>query len=165
MTEAIPRSLLVLTAIVMIVAISVGVRDYLQEKRAKPPQETSSLTSGNSNIPAPDKKSASAKKTLVTVRRARMSAAADELSKTATNSVASAKPAANDEPLNTVLVQAAQRQQETFNGSSSAPNQAGSNIRPALFVITCVPLPNLIQPGDVDAPYYQNWAREYSCGM
>lgn len=28
---------------------------------------------------------------------------------------------------------------------------------------SCLPLPNLTKPGDVDAPYYENWAREY-CG-
>jgi hypothetical protein len=27
----------------------------------------------------------------------------------------------------------------------------------------CMPLPNLTKPGDVDATYYGNWAREYSC--
>jgi hypothetical protein len=28
----------------------------------------------------------------------------------------------------------------------------------------CLPLPNLTKLGDVDAPYYLNWAREY-CGQ
>jgi hypothetical protein len=30
-------------------------------------------------------------------------------------------------------------------------------------ITDCVPLPNLTKPRDVDAAYYQNWAREYSC--
>jgi hypothetical protein len=28
----------------------------------------------------------------------------------------------------------------------------------------CSPLPNSTKADDVDAPYYQNWAREYGCG-
>ena len=27
----------------------------------------------------------------------------------------------------------------------------------------CLPLPNGTQPGDVDAAYYKDWAKEYSC--
>ena len=28
---------------------------------------------------------------------------------------------------------------------------------------TCVPLPNGTKPGEVDAAYYEGWAREYGC--
>jgi hypothetical protein len=161
MTEGMPRSLLALAAIVALVTISVGIRDYLQEKQAKPPATATIVQSNPITVP---KKTTSAK-----ARGARMSAT--EANVPATTQAAAddmEKPSAKDNPANAVITQVSHGGGEAEDQTNRARNELDTKIAaPALSasVPHCLPLPNATNPRDVDAPYYKNWAKEYSCGI
>jgi len=172
MTETMPRSLLALTGIVALIAISVGIKDYVQQpKQAKPPTNMSTPTAVQSN--AEPKKTTSAK-----TRHSRMSAreanahapaqtAADNMEKPLTSEEFADSGAAivviGNAP-NTVG--APDKGEAALDRNNRVSNELNTRIsRSAVSAPQCLPLPNLIKSGDVDASYYRNWAREYLCGI
>lgn len=178
------RFLILLAGIVAIAAMSVGIKDYLQEKEAKP-ATTSTPAVAHSNTTRIRKKTASGK-----TRQARMSATHANASATeqaaADNNTAannSEKPLTSEEFLkaggNAVLVidnarntGRTQSARDEADAATERTNRAREELNtlaacetatPGLCATKCLPLPNLTKPGDVDAFYYENWAREYSC--
>ena len=172
MNEGLPRSLLALTLLVAAVAFFFGIKDYFQQKNPKPVTSTP-------DVVVPKTVDVQKKSTSLKTRRARGSAteaddpaaaqaAGDETVKPliAMRSANSGAKAivANNNALN--AVKGSHDDQETAMGRSNdgVRNDKDSEIfAPTLSTPKCVPLPNVTAPADVDAPYYQNWAREYSC--
>lgn len=153
MREGIPRPLLALTAVVVVAAICLGVRDYVQKKQASPTASTSTAVQPNA-IGLP-KKATSAK-----TRRVRISAT--EANMLATES------AKNDIAPDTVSAEGVHGEAEV---TTERNNRVGDErdkkdkkiARPASSTPRCLPLPNLTKLTDADALYYENWAREYEC--
>jgi hypothetical protein len=169
MPETLPRPLIALTVIVTVVAIYVGIKDYVgQNKKAGPPASTSTPTEVHSNARTRPRKATSAK-----AIRARTSAseanapapaqgAADDMEK-ALISEESAKAGAKaivvmDNGPNTA------RAQSAHDGVEAAMDRSG-RVSNEFDPSACLPLPNLTNPGDADTVYYENWAREYNCGL
>jgi hypothetical protein len=182
MPENLPRALLAITLLVAVVAIVLGVRDYVGRKKDNSSAATTpASTAVDSNSAITHKKSASGK-----TRRGRLAASSGNGSsagpsnmekrlandKTATSS-ANAIPANTNSPEyattgvskdsagGNALPQAAY--DGARKNASPEARYSEDEIVKILSNAECVPLPNLTQPGDVDAPYYQNWAREYGC--
>jgi hypothetical protein len=170
MTEGVPRFMLVLAAIVAIVAISVGIRDHAKQQETKAPASTSTPTLADSNL---RKKSTSAK------TRGARKPASEEPASEGNDSTTSGPPQAiwkspftkagaeatgvNDAP-NTLRAQAANDEREAALGRGNRGNELGpKTTKPPVSDPNCLPLPNLTGTRDVDAYYYQNWAREYWC--
>ena len=184
MPENLPRTLLVITIIVAVAAVFLGVRDYFGRKRDVTPAATApASTAVDSNSVAAQKK----KTTSARTRRARVSSSKtdagsnaataacgpgrgltnEEVAKADANAIV-----ANDDSSKTALPRAAhqnpgrtvlaQRPSDSARKAAS-PEVSDDEVEGILSHTDCVPLPNLTQPGDVDAPYYQNWAREYGC--
>ena len=166
MPDPLPRWVVALTVIVAVVAISVGIKDYLQQKNVAPPAINPIVADSNA-------KKKPKKTTLAKTRRAPMPSETNALATTRTDAEniekpltgEFSKPAAKamlltDGGPNNLIVQAAQREAEaTANGSARSRNEFN-----ATGLSACLPLPNLTKPGDIDAPYYENWARAY-CGI
>ena len=172
MLDPFPRWLLALTAIVAIAAISVGIKDHLQQKNAT--SETSIFTP---NDVSP--KAARGHKKATSAKIRRLPTSAIEKSASATALIAGddlttgfvskefARTGANPtivigNDTRTVAAQAALDEAEL----AGDPDNRSHEELPSLALpgsSACLPLPNLTKPGDVDAPYYENWAREY-CG-
>lgn len=177
MKEGIPRPVLALAAIVALVVVSIAIKDYFQKPKEAQSVASTSPSDAQSNAKAAAKKINSTKH-----RRVRTSALAE-------NSVNTAYPAADD-----IEKPAIDRQSVGADNAGSTLNQYAENAaadqashadtdaaveghtRPGdvvkaklvKFVFSapkCVPLPNLVMRQDVDAPYYENWAREYSCQL
>ena len=172
-----PRLLLALAVIVAIGAVSLGIRDYVRKKKeAEPPTSTSTPTGVHSNaLTVPTKTTAA------NTRRSRMSA-------TEADTSATALPVADDMEKPLSSEEFAKAGGKAINAIDNAPNNvraraahdelaaamgrknrvcdelntitASETARPVV-ALQSLPLPNLTKPGDVDAAYYQNWAREY----
>lgn len=151
MPEFIPRSLVVLAALIAAIALFIGIRDYVATKRTAP----STTTIGTQGLVQPDiivrKKSAPATK-----RRPHGSAAEKigAVPRTAEDDT--------DEPLVSDVLAQAEANHKVGGAVKVQPllNEAASrSVSPS-----CAPLPNSTKPQDVDAVYYQGWAREYGCG-
>ena len=165
MSDPLPRWLLALTAIIAIVAICIGVKDYVQ-KKATPPTSAASVVD---STPTTRSKKATSKRTGQRARSSNARAAATQLAADKTekplaceelaNTSANAVFAAGSEA-NTVAAQTAQDDDAAAPGGS-APTR---NQLDSFAMHGCLPLPNQTKPGDVDAPYYWNWARTY-CGI
>ncbi len=182
MLENLPRTLLVITIIIAVAAIFFGVRDYFGKKQeATPSATTPAATAVDSNSATARKKNTSAR-----ARRVRLSGEKANASSTArvpatgmeraltkeeaAASTANAIVANGDSSRATTLGAAYPNARGTVlpQGHDSArktasPKLSDDEIENVLTHTDCVPLPNLTQPGDVDAPYYQNWAKEYGC--
>jgi type IV secretory pathway VirB10-like protein len=155
MPETLPRPLVALTIIVTIVAISLGIKDYVErQKKAEPPASTSTPTETHSNARTRPRKTTSAN-----AIPARMSA-------TEANAPATAEGAADDieRPVISDQSQAAHDEEveAPMDRNGRVRNELDTTAVPASSA--CLPLPNLTKPGDVDTAYYENWAREY-CGL
>jgi hypothetical protein len=165
MTEGVPRFMLVLAAIVAIVAISVGIRDHARQQETKAPASTSTPSLADSNL---RKKSTSAK-----TRRAPMPATEGNDRTTSGPpqviwkspfTKAGAKATGGNDAPNTLRAQAANDEREATLGRGNRVNELDpKTTKPPVLDPECLPLPNLTGTRDVDAYYYQNWAREYWC--
>lgn len=169
---AVTRFVLALSGIIAVGIISLSIKDYVQQRKAKP--ESTSPPAVYSNAQNVEKKktiSATAK-----IRRARLSpteAHASARAQTASgpgnliaersltsekSATASAKAIGVNDAPNTVIVRPAHYQVEAAMGDRNNPGRHEFHM-----ITACVPLPNGTKPKDADATYYQNWAREYSC--
>jgi len=150
---AVTRPVLALTGIVAAVAISVGIKDYVQQKQAKPPASRDTQAVVYSKAKTPLKKSTSAK-----ARQAPLSA-------TEANALATMQDA--DENMEQALIskeftrdsRIAMDVIDNLSNAVATPGSAHQEVEAA----QCVPLPNGTKPGDVDEVYYKNWARAYGC--
>jgi len=174
MNEGIPRPLLTLTAIVVLGAVSVGIKDYFQKPKEAQPTASAVLSVAQSNAASVPKKNSSPK-----LRRARMSALAANAANTGHSAEDTEKPfisqqsgeanakalIANDYAPNTVGAHAARDQADAAKDlRTRVGNELKANVVVSAFSRPqCIPLPNAVRRGDVDAPYYENWAQEYSC--
>jgi hypothetical protein len=170
MTEHVPRSLLALTIIVVIVALYVGIKDYVQQRNAPPQVSTSTPTVVDSSAKTVEKKITPAKtrRTPVraTERHAAATAAPDASEQSRINDESSSAvpdQVVNDNEPNTVM--AADDAEEAAMGQDNRVRNKldGKTAVSQLTAPQCVPLPNVTNPEDVDAHYYRNWAREYWC--
>jgi hypothetical protein len=153
----------VLTVIVAIVAISIGIKDYVdQRKEAKLPANTSESTSVPSNATT-HRKSNSGK-----IKLARMSTT--EKMSPGTAKSTTDNPVTNNNEVEkrlnsgefaTMGVKAIPVADNTPGTVRGRANRDG--VEAALSEGQCLPLPNLTKPEDVDGKYYMNWAKEY-CG-
>jgi hypothetical protein len=156
MREGVPRALLALTALVALAIIFFVVRDYVRGERATSPESTTNPMTAKSN--SVDVKTT----TLVKTSRHAKSVATVE------NSAATSKAAADDVEkqamLNALMAHATHDEEEPVLENNQGDDTVNMKIlSPTLSAPQCVPLPNVTKPGDADGPYYQNWAREYSC--
>jgi hypothetical protein len=141
------RLVVVMAGIVAVVAIAIGIKDYVQQKH---PTSTSTPTIVPSKTKSVQRKNTSAK----TSGRSPMSmegsahAPADKVQK----------------PLLTkTFGNADAKAQAAHDAAGAAMDRNNRQNREFDTSTTCVPLPNLTKSGDIDAPYYENWAREYGC--
>ena len=152
MPEFIPRSLVILTAAIALIALFIGVRDYVATKHeARPAVSVGAPAAVQPNEASERKKIGTAKR-----RRAERSDAETPAA------VAAAADAVDKSLIKDVLA----RVESTPNRGRTveAPpivNEAASRTSSR----SCAPLPNSTKPEDVDALYYQGWAREYGCGL
>lgn len=154
MPEFIPRSLVILAAVVALIAIFIGVRDYVATKnKAKPAVSMGA----QSSVARP--REATARKKVGTAKRRRAEGSAAE-------TTAADAAAAWDAAGNSLIKDVPVKVESTPNGrrvteGDPVLNEASSR-SPSR---SCAPLPNSTKPEDVDAIYYQGWAREYGCGL
>lgn len=173
-----PRSLLAITGVVALVVISLGIKDFLDaRKAAKHPPVTPTVTA--TSTPAPPQKDATPIKKK-SVRTHRSGASAHEAapgdanqattmgnvqdSKTvqSTNTGATPIPVAEN-PESAMSAQTAHDEIVARLDRSDRVHMASQTMRFASSTVDCIPLPNGTETKDVDAGYYRNWAREYSC--
>jgi hypothetical protein len=188
MNEGIPRPLLVLTVVVVLAAIFLGIKDHFRKPIYAPPAPNPIAASDIANLP---KKVESTKaKPARKVRSATKSSlsgaesAAEDIEEqriTGTYSDADARALlvaghARHAGHASNLLGSVKDAREQADAAVDANTTAGTDIRTEDKKDTkivkarfsepqCVPLPNSVVPGDVDAPYYENWAKEYSCHL
>lgn len=168
MLENAPRSLLAVAAIVALLCGSLAVRDYFQQrKQATPPPITTAAIDPLNGSSAPGKTVSKRKAARISLPKGKSRAAEtsaedadNRLAPTlATSSVVLASMSATSK-----LQSAGDAQGEPIDGRNQLPNQwRAMPARPIQTSLHCLPLPNLTDSRDVDASYYRNWAREYSC--
>ncbi len=153
MPEFIPRTLVVLTAIVAVIALFIGIRDYVAIKNKARPV----ASPGAKSVVQPD--TVIARKKTVRAKKSRA-----QLPATETN--AAVADAAEDATTRPLIREVLAKVESAPGRGRTAEVQAvlnAANSRSSSH--TCTPLPNSTKPEDVDAIYYQGWAREYGCGL
>lgn len=155
MPETVPRWLLAGAGIVILVIILVEIKDFAARKSGvSPSSATSSAT-----IVHPNAKSAPPKNS--SRRRARTPA--EEIADSVAQGLVR-DGMATPSILGGVIQAGARSPFVPEQGvKRSEPGGVENQIR--AVSAKCVPLPNSTKPGDVDVRYYQNWAREYGCGL
>lgn len=153
MPEFIPRSLVILTAAIALIALFIGVRDYVANKHEVRP----AVSVGAPAAVQPNEASAHKKIGTAKNRRAERSDA---------QPTAAVAEAAWDAAGKSLIKDVLARVESTPDRGRTveAPpivNEAASRTSSR----SCAPLPNSTKPQDVDALYYQGWAREYGCGL
>lgn len=173
MPESMPRFLLVITAIVAAVAITLGVKDYLDQRHKVNQAATATTPTPAESNATPARKHTSSSK----LKRARTSAGAARNTAPANDretaqaaaseterrlisdgSASSAAKTTAEHATNPITMQGVHNEESAVDGADGARSQLETRK-------ACQPLPNVTKPGDVDEPYYKNWAREYSCLM
>ena len=149
------RIVLALVAIAAVVAISLGIIDYVLKKSNSPASTgTEAVDRSNNSDTTPAQK----KDITVKTRQARISATQGKTP--APQASADEKQLISEDFADNVGAQAAQDEVEA---GMDRNNRVRNIVRPALPSKQCLPLPNGTKAGDVDALYYNDWAREYSC--
>ena len=153
------RLILALLGILAVVVITVAIKDYVVQRR----DVTATVSTTPPVAPSSDaeKRNASSKK-----RRARANTAGSNAAATAQADAEGLKEQGSDEFATATVINNAPNPASTqtpHNETNTRLRTASDSDGPELFAARCVPLPNLTKPGDVDGPYYQNWAKEY-CG-
>jgi len=152
MPEFIPRSLLILTAAVALIALFIGIRDYVGTKHETNP--TVSMSAPSVAPPNP----VSARKKFSTEKRRLAQVPAPE----ANAVVARSANNATGEPLIKEVM--AKVESTAVRGRTVGEQPVLNQLSSRSSIRSCTPLPNSTKPRDVDAIYYQGWAREYGCG-
>lgn len=182
MPDGLPRPLIALAAIVALAAIIFGVKDFVSGRKGLSPSATTSAPAAiqpsaeSTKQVTKKQKISSAKISSAQTKRSRRSAQEANAGATAEAGMDDlSKPLISDrlanngaegtiagDPASTAAAQAGNDALEAADRKHQ-PSPAAEAARSALFVAQCVPLPNVTDPRDADGPYYQNWAREYSC--
>ena len=168
MRESVPRFALVLTGIVAIAALFFGIKDYEEQAKQTNQPTSATRTVVGSDTTTQQKKTTSAKtrqpRTSATDAPASSGSATDSLEKSLIRQESSKSEAsaivAMDSARNAGKDQGASRELEAAIDEGNRGGHEGSTI-PNPASPTCLPLPNGTELGDVDAPYYDNWAGEY----
>ena len=178
MNEGIPRPLLALAAIVVLAAISLGIKDHFH-----PSKEAQAMASANPSVAASSAAAVPKKIDSAKLRRVRVSglrANPPDTAQSATDGIERQSVSVNytkadaeafivnNHAWNTVgLAHAAHYQADaTMDSRTRLGKELNAKIvKASLSAPQCVPLPNSVMHGDVDAHYYENWAREYSCQL
>ena len=153
--EILTRPMVALAAVIAIVALALGIEDYVEQQNAKAPAGTVTPTLEHTKSTRP-KKTTSAKRAYMSATEAtaeKSQNAADEMEKpliSEESSDAGAKASIVKEIRPNPL-----KAQATHDEAEAATHGDNGS--------SCLPLPNGTQPGDVDAPYYFGWAGQY-CG-
>lgn len=177
MPDGIPRPLIALAAIVALAAIIFGVKDFVSGRKGSSASATTSAPAAIQPTAESTKKVAKKQK-ISSAQTKRSRRSAPEANAGATTEAGTddlSKPLISDrlanngaegtiagDPASTAAAQAGNDALEAADRKRQ-PSPAAEAARSALFVAQCVPLPNVTDPRDADGPYYQNWAREYSC--
>ncbi len=149
MPEFVPRVLIVLTGIVAILALFVGIRDFLQKpKHVAPVMNSGPATAAHPPDVRVRKKTNSPTKTTRT-----------PLSQAGT-SAGSATPAGIDDLIIRDFAPGGVPKESPKIVRAQSSHNEGETTR---SLPSCTPLPNSTKPQDVDAPYYRNWGKEYGC--
>lgn len=152
MPEFVPRSLVILAGFIAAIALFIGIRDYISAKNEVRPVASGDAQSVVQPKATPLRKKANTKK----ARRARISAT------DANAAVAGAAESAAEKPfIGAVLASLNTAYEPRKPAKLQSPLD---EVNATSSVRSCVPLPNSTKPEDVDAIYYQGWAREYGCG-
>jgi hypothetical protein len=171
MPETLPRPLILITAIVAVVAISVGIKDYVHQKKANPPASTPTPSIADSKAVTAKTKTGSEKTRRARVpmtettaaARARASGGMEKTQVSEEFANDGAKAVDNAPKAVTAADDEAAAGMDANNGVQRDTTSAFETANAGFSAVKCVPLPNVTRLGDADAPYYQNWAREYSC--
>jgi hypothetical protein len=178
MPEGLPRIVLVLTATVAIAAIVLGVKDYFQP-RAETKSSASTTAATVAQPDAKDVHNKNKKNALADARRKRTSgsevksaaagqAAEDESESLLAPTVANSTLLVVKDNALHAMPTAGDGEQATTDTDGSLQKKVNSkSAKPTTITVSpeCMPLPNMTGPEDVDAQYYRNWAREYSCQL
>jgi len=171
--QLLSRPVVALAAIVAILAIGLGIKDYVGQQSANSPASTDTATVGNTNALTRLKKTALGK-----AERTRTSATettAEETAQVGTGAAEMEKPLVAEQsagagaqrtPLennaNALTAQGVHDEREAaIDRDDGLPNERDTITQRGSSA--CLPLPNGTRPEDVDAPYYFGWATEY-CG-
>ena len=150
MPEFVPRFLLVATGIIAVLALIIGIKDYVQ--RPNPATRSSSV-----DVPAPaHSNDVPARKKHATSKAKRPEPARTDLS-------AESSVAANSGEGLTIEGDSITAGSAYGSPKSAKLHSTREESTFSLVTKSCAPLPNSTKPEDVDAPYYQKWAREYGC--
>lgn len=161
----IKRPVLALTIVVTMIAIGLGIRDYVEEQKARPLASISGHLAANAQSVNRAKKVPSGRRRGKRVPTIESTARA--ISHTAANDL-------QEQLVSEDVAHAGNKVIAVMGDGANPPDQAeasrGDNmghgevdtIAEQRFS-TCLPLPNGTRPGDVDARYYFGWAGEY-CG-
>lgn len=169
MRESVPRFALVLAGIVALAALCLGIKDYFEQGKTDDPT-SATPTLSRSDTTTRQKKTTSAK-----TRQQRMSTTeanapvpswsdtdylekpiiGQEFAKSESRAIVIMDHGSNGE-----------KDQGTHRGLEAATDEVKRvgyerNTIPNPASPSCLPLPNGTELGDVDAPYYDNWAGEY----
>lgn len=172
--RALTRPMVALAAIVAIVILALGIKEYVGQRNANSPAGAVAPTVEHTKAITHPKKTTTSGK----VERTRMSATkataeetaqatADEMQRPTTTSEGSAdadgkQAIAMENQPNTLTAEAARDKPEAAIGlDDRVPKEHDTIAGPGSSA--CLPLPNGTLPGDVDAAYYFGWATEY-CG-
>lgn len=153
MPEFVPRFLVVVTGIVAVLALIIGIKDYVQRPN---------YASRTSSVDVPS--AAHPTDTPARKRHASRKPNRAELSQADLSAAAASNVAANNADGLTI-----EGDSITSGGSAyglpriEKLHSARDESTLTLVTRSCAPLPNSTKPEDVDAPYYQKWAREYGC--
>ena len=169
--QILSRPVVALAAIVAIVAIALGIKDYVGQN-PNSPADTNTPTVENAKAVTRPKKSTSGK-----AERTRTSATeATAGAQASTGAVDMEKPLIAEQSAdaraqrtpgmennaNTLTAQAVHDEREAaIDRDDGVPNERDAITKRGSSA--CLPLPNGTRPEDVDAPYYFGWATEY-CG-
>jgi len=171
--RALTRPAVALAAIVAILAIGLGIKDYVERPMTNSPAGTATPPVEHTKAITRPKKSASGKtertRTSATEATAEETAqgapAADEMQKPVTSGGSAdadgKQTIAMDNEPNTLTAEARDQREAAIGLDNRVPNEHDTIAGPGSSA--CLPLPNGTLPGDVDAAYYFGWATEY-CG-
>ena len=151
MPEFIPRSLVILTVLIAAIALFIGIRDYVATK----PTARPAANTGTQTAVQPSK---IAQKKGATAKMRRTEAFAAQKNATVTNAAENGV----DEPLIRDVLTKAEPDRNVEKPVKVPPMLNQAAFRSSSL---CAPLPNSTKAHDVDAFYYQGWAREYGCGL
>jgi len=169
MRESVPRFVLVLTGIVAIAVLCLGIKDHFEQEKNSNNPANATPTLVRSDTTTRQKKTTSAK-----TRQQRMpatetnaSAASQGVTDNLEKSLIRQESAKSERPIvaidpgpNGEKVKGTHRELEAATDEGDRVGHERRTI-PNSALPTCLPLPNGTELGDVDAPYYGNWAGEY----